>query len=216
MSYDVILFDLDGTLTDSAEGIVNSVVHALEAKGIPYASKQELRRFVGPPLKDSFCEYCKFSEEEGADAVRIFREYFTKKGIYENEVYGGIHEMLGALYNEGFTLAVATSKPEAFAKQILERFDLAKYFTVISGASMDGTGKTEVIRRTLDRLGVKPSASVLMVGDREHDILGAKEVGISSLGVLYGYGSEEELDTAGADRIVQTPWEIVSYCIPEI
>jgi phosphoglycolate phosphatase len=124
--------------------------------------------------------------------------------------------MLGALYNAGFTLAVATSKPEAFAKQILERFDLAKYFTVISGASMDGTGKTEVIRRTLDRLGVKPSASVLMVGDREHDVLGAKEVGISSLGVLYGYGSEEELDTAGADRIVHTPWEIVSYCISEI
>jgi phosphoglycolate phosphatase len=212
MSYDIILFDLDGTLTDSAEGIVNSVIYALDAKGIPYSSKQELRRFVGPPLKDSFCDYCHFSEEEATDAVRIFREYFTEKGIYENKVYNGVPEMLDALYNAGFTLAVATSKPEAFAKQILERFDLAKYFTVISGASMNGTGKTEVIHRALERIGVTPSSSVLMVGDREHDILGAKEAGISSLGVLYGYGSETELNTSNADHIVQTPWEIVSYC----
>jgi phosphoglycolate phosphatase len=216
MSYDVILFDLDGTLTDSAEGIVNSVIHALEAKGIPYSSKQELRRFVGPPLKDSFREYCKFSEEEATDAVRIFREYFTEKGIYENEVYGGIHEMLYALSKEGFTLAVATSKPEAFAEQILERFDLAKYFTVISGASMNGTSKPEVIKQALERLGLKPSASVLMVGDREHDILGAKEVGISSLGVLYGYGSEEELRIANADHIAKTPQEVVSCCISDV
>jgi phosphoglycolate phosphatase len=216
MSYDVILFDLDGTITDSAEGIVNSVIYALNVKGIPYSGKQELRRFVGPPLKDSFREYCNFSEEEAIDAVRIFREYFTEKGIYENAVYDGVPEMLDTLGKAGFTLAVATSKPEAFAEQILERFDLAKYFTVISGASMDGTTKPIVIRQALERLGVKPSASVLMVGDREHDILGAKEVGISSLGVLYGYGSKEELTIANADYIVQTPEEILSCCIPNI
>ena len=124
--------------------------------------------------------------------------------------------MLDTLGKAGFTLAVATSKPEAFAEQILERFDLAKYFTVISGASMDGTTKPIVIRQALERLGVKPSASVLMVGDREHDILGAKEVGISSLGVLYGYGSKEELTIANADYIVQTTEEILSCCIPNI
>lgn len=209
MKYDVILFDLDGTLTDSAEGIVNSVVYALERKGIPYTNKQALRCFVGPPLQDSFRDYCGFSEEQVKEAVRIFREYFTEKGIYENKVYEGVPQMLSALCEAGYTLAVATSKPEAFAEQILVRFDLAKYFKVIAGASMDGTTKPVVIRQALARLGVEPSARVLMIGDREHDVLGAKEVGIASLGVLYGYGSEEELREAGADYIVQKPAEIL-------
>lgn len=212
MSYDVILFDLDGTLTDSAEGIVNSVVYALERKGIPYASKQALRRFVGPPLQDSFRDYCGISDEQAKEMVRIFREYFTQKGIYENAVYDGVPEMLDSLCKAGYSLAVATSKPEAFAKQILARFDLEKYFSVIAGASMDGTTKPVVIRLALQRLGVQASARVLMVGDREHDILGAKEVGISSLGVLYGYGDKEELSGAGADHIVQTPTEILHCC----
>ena len=213
MSYDVILFDLDGTLTDSAEGIVNSVVYALDRKGVPYASKQELRRFVGPPLHDSFRDYCGFSEDEAKETVRIFREYFTEKGIYENSVYEGVPEMLDSLCRSGFRLAVATSKPELFAEQILARFDLAKYFSVIAGASMDGTTKPVVIRCALQRLGVKVLTRVLMVGDREHDVLGAREVGISSLGVLYGYGSEEELRTAGADHIVKTPSEILRCCL---
>ena len=176
MSYDVILFDLDGTLTDSAEGIVNSVVYALERKGIPYASKQALRRFVGPPLQDSFRDYCRFSDEQAKEMVRIFREYFTQKGIYENAVYDGVPEMLDSLCKAGYTLAVATSKPEAFAEQILARFDLAKYFTVIAGASMDGTTKPVVIRQALSRLATEPSDRVLMVGDREHDVLGAKDM----------------------------------------
>ncbi|MBR6744498.1 MAG: HAD family hydrolase [Clostridia bacterium] len=213
MVYDVILFDLDGTLTDSAEGIVNSVVYALERKGVPYASKQALRRFVGPPLQDAFRDYCGFSEEEAKDAVRLFREYFTEKGIYENAVYEGVPEMLRSLCKAGFRLAVATSKPEAFAKQILERFDLAKYFTVIAGASMDGTDKPTVIRQALSRLHTEPSFRALMVGDREHDIFGAKEVGIASLGVLYGYGSEEELKEAGAAYLADSPSAIVSHCL---
>jgi phosphoglycolate phosphatase len=212
MSYAIILFDLDGTLTDSAEGIVNSVVYALERKGIPYKSKQDLRRFVGPPLQDSFRDYCGFSEEQAKEAVKIFREYFTEKGIYENSVYEGVPEMLELLRKAGCTLAVATSKPEAFAEQILERFNLAKYFSVIAGASMDGTTKPIVIRQALQRLGVESSDPILMIGDREHDIFGAKEVGIASLGVLYGYGSEEELHKAGADYIAQTPLDIVSIC----
>jgi phosphoglycolate phosphatase len=212
MSYDLILFDLDGTLTDSAEGIVNSVVYALERLGIPYADKQELRLFVGPPLPQSFRDYCGFTEEEAKEAVRIFREYFTEKGIYENAVYDGVDHMLASLREAGHTLGVATSKPEPFAEQILARFGLAQYFTVISGASMDGTSKPVVIRQALARLGMEASPRILMVGDREHDVLGAKEVGVSSLGVLYGYGSEAELTAAGAGGIVRTPEEIVGYC----
>jgi phosphoglycolate phosphatase len=213
MSYNIILFDLDGTLTDSADGIVNSVIYALERKGISYTSKQELRRFVGPPLQESFKDYCGFSEEDAKDAVRIFREYFSQKGIYENAVYDGVPEMLQKLCNAGFTLAVATSKPETFAKQILERFDLAKYFTVIAGASMEGTDKPTVIRQALSRLNAEPSENILMIGDRKHDIIGAKEVGISSLGVLYGYGSKEELADAGAENIVSSPSGIAEFCI---
>lgn len=215
MNYEVILFDLDGTLTDSAEGILNSVIYALERMGVSYDSKESLRRFIGPPLQTSFRDYCGFSEKQVAEAVRIFREYFRERGIYENKVYGDIPEMLNALCNADLTLAVATSKPEAFAEQILLRFDLAKYFKVISGATMDGTDKVTVIREALTRLGIKPSSRVLMVGDREHDILGAKEAGVSSLGVLFGYGSKEELQTAGADHIVSTPSEIVNLCLSD-
>ena len=215
MDQNVILFDLDGTLTDSAEGIVNSVVYALEHMGIPYESKESLRCFIGPPLQASFRNVFKLSEEQVQDAVRLFRTYFREKGIYENSVYKNVPEMLSALRNEGYTLAVATSKPEAFAKQILLRFDLAKYFRVIAGATMDGTDKPTVIREALARLEVKPSPRVLMVGDREHDVLGAKEVGIRSLGVLYGYGSEKELSEAGAEYIASTPMDIASFCLSD-
>ena len=208
MSYDVILFDLDGTLTDSAEGIINSVVYALERMGIPYTDKRELRRFVGPPLQDAFRDYYGLSEDGVTNAVQTFREYFTEKGIYENAVYDGVPEMLDALQKAGHTLAVATSKPEAFAEQILAYFGLSKYFTVVAGASMGGTSKPIVIRKALQKLCTEPSDRVLMIGDREHDVLGAKDVGLPSLGVLYGYGSEAELREAGADFIARTPQEI--------
>ena len=155
MSYDVILFDLDGTLTDSAEGIINSVVYALERMGIPYTDKRELRRFVGPPLQDAFRDYYGLSEDGVTNAVRTFREYFTEKGIYENAVYDGVPEMLDALQKAGYTLAVATSKPEAFAEQILAYFGLSKYFTVVAGASMGGTSKPIVIRKALQKLGTE-------------------------------------------------------------
>ena len=213
MLYDVILFDLDGTLTDSADGIINSVAYALKRMGIPCGDRQLQRRFVGPPLQDSFRDFYGFSEEQVRKAVRLFREYFSEKGIYENAVYGGVPEMLRSLQASGVTLAVATSKPEAFAGRILTRFDLAKYFTVVAGASMDGTDKPTVIRQALARLAIAPSSHVLMVGDRKHDVLGAKTVGISSMGVLYGYGSEDELKQAGADRIVSSPAEIATECI---
>ena len=210
-----ILFDLDGTLTDSAEGIVNSIVYALKHYGLPHDDREALRRFVGPPLPESFQKYCGFSAEKAKDAVAVFREYFTEKGIFENSVYDGVPEMLDALVKAGFTLGVATSKPEAFAEQILARFDLAKYFTAVAGATMDEkrTSKPTVIAYAMEKLGITDASCVWMVGDREHDILGAKENGIRSVGVLYGYGDMAELGEAGADVIVQTPAELLQHIL---
>ena len=210
MKYDTILFDLDGTLTDSADGIINSIVHALKHYRLPHDDREALRRFVGPPLPESFERYCGFSSEKAKEAVAVFREYFSEIGIFENTVYEGVPEMLGTLKEAGFTLAVATSKPEVFAERILARFDLAKYFTAVAGATMDEkrTNKAEVIRYALEKLGGREHSRVLMVGDREHDILGAKAVGLDSLGVLYGYGDLAELTAAGADLLAQTPADI--------
>lgn len=213
MAYEVILFDLDGTLTDSAQGIVNSVIYALERMGISYTDQESLHRFIGPPLQTSFRNFYGLSEGQTDEAVRLFREYFSSKGIYENTVYEGIPEMLESLCQAGMMLAVATSKPQVFAERILRRFDLAKYFAVISGADMTGTDKSTVIRQALSRLGIEPSSRVLMVGDREHDVLGAKDVGIPCMGVLYGYGSEEEFRAVGADHIVRVPTEISDLII---
>ena len=142
--------------------------------------------------------------------MAVFREYFSEIGIFENTVYKGVPEMLETLQAAGFTLAVATSKPEVFAERILARFDLAKYFTAVAGATMDEkrTNKAEVIRYALEKLGVKERSHILMVGDREHDILGAKAVGLKSLGVLYGYGDRAELTAAGADLLAETPMDV--------
>ncbi len=215
MNFDSVLFDLDGTLTDSADGIINSFVHALKHYGLPHDDREALRRFVGPPLPYSFSHFCGFSPEKTKEAVAIFREYYKEQGIYENVVYDGVPEMLAALKNAGKTLVVATSKPEEFAKKILARFDLAKYFTVIAGATMDEkrTDKAEVIAYALSLAGITDKTRTVMIGDREHDILGAKKIGIMSLGVLYGYGDLHELQNAGADGIAQTPRDVVSYVL---
>ena len=210
MRYDTILFDLDGTLTDSADGIINSIVHTLKHYGLPHDNRAALRRFVGPPLPESFQRYCGFSPEKAKEAVAGFREYFSEIGIFENTVYEGVSEMLSTLRKAGFTLAIATSKPEVFAERILSRFDLAKYFTAVAGATMDEkrTNKAQVILYALEKLGGREHSHVLMVGDREHDILGAKAVGIDSLGVLYGYGDRAELTAAGALLIAETPMDV--------
>ena len=208
--YDVILFDLDGTLTDSGLGITNSVKYALEKEGITVNDRSELFCFIGPPLVESFQKFYGFSPEKALEITHVYREYYSEKGIFENEVYGGIEELLKKLKENGKRIVVATSKPELFARKILDHFSLSQYFEYIAGSNMNETrtGKSEVIEYALESCGVTDPEKVIMVGDREHDILGAKKIGTASIGVLWGYGSREELEKAGADYIAQTPDEV--------
>lgn len=210
--YNYYLFDLDGTLTDSELGITNSVKHALRKYGIEETDQNKLRKFVGPPLAESFMKYYGFSEEKAKKSIDYYREYYTNGGMFENSVYDGIPELLAKLKDAGKILIVATSKPELFAKQILEHFDLSKYFDCIAGATMDESRvhKDEIITYALDKYGVSEHRSeMVMIGDRENDIWGAKKNHLDSIGVLYGSGDLEELQAAGADYIVAHPLEIL-------
>lgn len=210
-NYDVILFDLDGTLTDPGEGITNSVAHSLKKYGIDVKDKTSLYKFIGPPLHESYEVYYGFSREEALKAVDYYREYYRVKGIYENKVYDGIENMLETLYKSGKKIILATSKPEVFAKEILRHFGLSKYFTYVAGANLDGTmtDKAEVVEYALTEGGVNDRSSAVMIGDRKHDIIGAKKNGIDSIGVLFGYGSRVELETAGADYIAENTVDIL-------
>ena len=204
MKYDTILFDLDGTLTDPGVGITNAVMHALAKRGIVETDRAKLYRFIGPPLIESFERFYGWTHEEAVQGLADYREYFGPKGIFENEVLSGIPEMLSALKAAGRKLVLATSKPELFARQILEHFDLLKYFVGVHGATMDErrNRKDEVIAWALAH--TPDAGSAVMVGDRRHDIEGAKANGLDSVGVLFGYGSEAELCEAGARFIVKT------------
>lgn len=204
-----ILFDLDGTLTDSMPGITRAVQYALRRYGIEESNPDVLKPFVGPPLTDSFMEYYGFSEKDAHDAVYVYREYYNERGWAENEPYQGVKEMLEALQDDKRTLYVATSKPEKMAKRVLEHFDLLSYFEFAGGAGEDGTRvrKDEVIRYVMERCGLKEKDSVIMIGDRKHDIEGAHRVGILAVGALYGYGGREELLAAGADWLAASPEE---------
>jgi len=209
--FDIVLFDLDGTLTESGIGITRSVAYALRKHGIEEMDQAKLDRFVGPPLIDSFMRYYGFSKEQAVQAVADYREYYAVTGIFENRVYDGVESMLQKLVDAGKTCVLATSKPEHYAVQILEHFDLSRYFACVAGATMDEkrTGKADVIAYALEKTGMTGRA--VMVGDRRHDIEGAKAHGLPAIGVLYGYGSREELETAGAAWIAQTPEEILKY-----
>lgn len=213
--YDNILFDLDGTLTDPAEGITNSVAHALEKWNIRVEDKRELNKFVGPPLQAAFSQYYGFSEADAARCVEYYREYFRDRGIFENKVYDGIEELLTSLRAAGKRLIVATSKPEEFAVRILKHFSLYEYFDFVAGATMDSSRvkKADVISYALESCGITDTSGTLMVGDREHDVLGAKAMGIDCVGVLFGYGSLEELEAAGATYIAETVSDILKYIL---
>lgn len=206
-----ILFDLDGTLTDSREGIVNSIVHALEHYGIQVDDREVLRPFLGPPLAESFCKYFDFDKEQALEAVGYYREYFAVKGLLENQVYEGVEELVKNLQNSGYKLFLATSKPEVFAKQIMDHFGLSSYFTFIGGATLDESRlkKADVIRYVLEENQIADVSEVVMVGDRDQDVWGAKQNGIDVIGVLYGYGSREELEEAGADAIAAFPDDVL-------
>ncbi len=205
-----ILFDLDGTLTDAAPGITNSVKYALSKFGIDETDDNKLRKFLGPPLISSFMEFYGFSKEKAQKAVEYYREYFVPHGIFENEVYSGIPKLLQKLKADGKTLIIATSKPETFAVQIAEHFEIDSYFDLIAGSNLDNTRskKAQVIEYALETLGILDRAHAVMIGDREHDIKGAKKTGLRSIGVLYGYASPGELEKAGADFTANSPEEL--------
>ena len=211
MNYKYILFDLDGTLTDPKLGITKSVAYALKSYGIEVDDLDSLLKFIGPPLKDSFVKYYGFSEEQGVEAVEKYREYFKPYGIYENKVYDGVENMLAKLVKCGKKVILATSKPTVFAKVILEHFKLDHYFTCVVGSELDGSRvkKGDVVAEALRQAGVTDKSQAVMIGDREHDIIGAKENGIDSISVLYGYGDRAEHEAAGAGVIVESVEELL-------
>ncbi|ASA21421.1 HAD family hydrolase [Paenibacillus donghaensis] len=204
-----ILFDLDGTLTDPKEGITKCVEYALNQFDIQVEHLDRLIPYIGPPLHESFVQLHGFSEEHSLRAVELYRERYREVGMFENLVIPGIPELLEQLKAAGYSLHVATSKPTVFAEQILKFYELDHYFGLIAGSNLDGSRsrKQEVIQYVLDQQHIDPRQAV-MIGDRLHDIVGAKGCGMASIGVLFGYGSEEELRTAGADSIAETVVEI--------
>lgn len=202
------LFDLDGTLTDSGEGIINSVIPALEHFGLPVPPREELRVFVGPPLSDSFRRFG-VPADRTDEAIQVYRKRYVPIGIFENTPYPGIAELLQALRAGEHRLYVATSKPETMAVQVLERFHLAPYFHRICGATLDTSRSTKeaVIAYLLAENG--RADNMVMVGDTKFDVIGAKAHGIPTIGVSWGYGTVSELEEAGAAAIVHSPQELL-------
>ncbi len=205
-----VLFDLDGTLTDSSLGITKSVAYALDRFGIYVSDLSVLRVFIGPPLVDSFMKYFDFSEKQAEEGLQVYREYFGEYGIYENEVYEGIRELLEALKAAGKKVVLCTAKPQPYAERILEHFDLTKYFDFIAGNTMEETRseKSMLIEYILEQNPEFVREETAMVGDRRYDIEGAKAMGIKSIGVTFGFAEENELENAGADYIVHSAAEL--------
>ena len=204
-TYNYIIFDLDGTITDPRVGITKSIDYALRHFGIETENIDSLCKYIGPPLMNTFQEGYGFSTEKAKAAISKYREYFSVTGIYENIVYTGIIEMLGNLQNKHKKLMMATSKPTEFANRILEHFNLTRYFDFVAGSEMGGirTEKADVIKYVIEENQILDISEVIMIGDRKYDIIGAKIAGIDSAGVLYGYGDKDELIQAGAEYIVE-------------
>ena len=209
MTQKTILFDLDGTLTDSGEGIMNCAALALEHFHIPIPSREAMRVFVGPPLTSTFRSFG-IPEEKIPEAVKVFRSRYTPVGIFENSPYPGIHQLLDTLSRHGHKLYVATSKPEEMAITVLRHFDLEQFFTGICGAAMDEsrTNKEEVIAYLLEKNGT--ADNMLMIGDTVFDVLGAASHGIPTIGVSWGYGDPEEMRRAGAIAVATNMDELLN------
>lgn len=210
--YDYVLFDLDGTISDSSEGITKGIQIALKALGIE-EDRSNLGKFIGPPLKYSFSNFYDFDEEQTALAIKTYRAYYAETGLFENKAYDGIEALLKKVKESGRKTAVATSKPESFSVQILEKFGLAQYFDIIAGATLDGTkgDKAEIVEDVLVRFGNPDKSKVVLVGDTRFDANGAAQVGIDCIGVLYGFGTREQLEEAGAKHIAETIEDIYQY-----
>ncbi|MBP3660043.1 MAG: HAD-IA family hydrolase [Oscillospiraceae bacterium] len=211
---ETVLFDLDGTLTDSGLGITKGVQYALGQLGYAVPPRESLFSFIGPPLHKSFQRHCGVDEAGAAEAVRQFRVYYNEMGgILENEVYPGVRELLRDLRAAGKRLMVATSKPQAAAEKVMRHFGLDEFVPEIIGGTDDTRNtKGKVIAYALREYGVDP-ATAIMVGDREHDILGAAENNIPAIGITWGYGDRAELETAGAEAVFDTPAETVQYIL---
>ncbi len=203
MAFDYVLFDLDGTLTNPYEGISKSVQYALQSFGITENDENALKRFIGPPLWKSFADFYGFSEEKAKAAVIKYRERYNKIGVYENKLIEGVPETLKMLHDSGKKLFLATSKPLELAKIVLDYFDIKKYFDFLGGADFNfgRDEKWQVIEYVFDSTGIFDRQSAVIVGDRMHDIIGAKRTGIKSIGVLCGFGDRKELTENGADYI---------------
>ncbi len=209
MNYKYIIFDLDGTVTDSAEGIINSVKYSLKKMGIEETDSSKPESFIGPPLTDSYRKYYGLNADESEKAVKFYREYYAEKGIEENRLYSGIKELLKKNISNGLNNFIATTKPLYFAEKVLKQFSIESLFTDITGSNMDGsmTDKGELINSLIERNKLNKSQT-LMIGDRDYDIIGAKKNSIASCAVLYGYGSEEELMTTSPDHICRSVDEL--------
>lgn len=213
--YQYILFDLDGTITNPKEGITKSIQYALKHMGIEENDLELLTKYIGPPLRDCFSGDYGLNEEQTDQAIGYYREYFAETGIFQNVPYEGVNEMLSRLGKAGKKLIIATSKPEFFAKKIIDHFGFSSYFADVSGSSFDASRekKGDVIRYALSKNQITELDQVVMIGDRYHDIIGAKENEIASIGVLYGFGSKEEFLEHGADRVIETVEELTKMLL---
>lgn len=210
MKYKYLFWDLDGTLTDPGIGITNSVMYALEKYNIRVEERSSLYPFIGPPLIESFMKFYGFDEEKATQAVNYYREYFGVTGLFENEVYDGMEHLLSWCVNQGYQLVLATSKPEHFAVEIMEHFNLAQYFKEMCGSRLDASleTKADVIRCAMQRCQIENPGEILMIGDRMHDIIGAHECGIECASVCWGYGNKEEFNKYNTDHIIETLEEL--------
>lgn len=204
-NYQTIIFDLDGTLTDSQTGIINSLTYAFKQMGLPLPAQSQLKKFIGPPLSQSFQDFCGLNDIETQKIISYYRQYFADKGWKENQLLPGARELLAKLKQAGKTLLVASSKPEVFVKQILDHFEIDSYFTVIAGASLDDSRsqKSAVIAHALKTAKIEELKGCVMVGDRKHDVEGAKVQGLPTIGLLLGFGSRQELEESGAIAIAE-------------
>lgn len=212
-NYKVVLFDLDGTLTDPKIGITKSVQHALQKAGVMVNDLDELEPFIGPPLQVSFQEIYGFNDTQITQAIRDYRERFTERGMFENKLYEDIPALLAHLKQQGYILTIATSKPTVFAEQIIKYFQLESYFDLVVGSHLDGSrsAKGEIIAEVLQQLDSYPKEQFIMIGDRKYDLIGARENQIDAIGVTYGFGSLEELKNEEPTYIVDHVNDLLKY-----
>lgn len=212
-NYKVVLFDLDGTLSDPKIGITKSVQHALQKAGVMVNDLDELEPFIGPPLQVSFQEIYGFNDTQITQAIRDYRERFTERGMFENKLYEDIPALLAHLKQQGYILTIATSKPTVFAEQILKYFQLESYFDLVVGSHLDGSrsAKGEIIAEVLQQLDSYPKEQFIMIGDRKYDLIGARENQIDAIGVTYGFGSLEELKNEEPTYIVDHVNDLLKY-----